>query len=189
MGILETARSARSVRRFEASRAVPREVLLGIVEAARFAPCGANLQQLRFSIVDHEGSRNELFPLLKWAAYLRDWAGPAPSERPSAYIVIHAPAEERPFTRMDVGIAAGYMMLSAREKGLGCCMILSFDRGGAALLLGSPAELPPILVLALGYPAEEVVIETAPHGGGLEYWRDMEGRHHVPKRSLEELIL
>jgi len=46
-----------------------------------------------------------------------------------------------------------------------------------------------LLVLALGKPAEPVVIEPLPPGGSFDYWRDSDGVHHVPKRSLEEIIL
>jgi nitroreductase len=189
MDVRDLARSARTVRRFRASQEIPPETLLGIVDAARLAPCGANLQMLRFVMLEKPSDRDALFPLLRWAAYLKNWPGPPESERPSAYIVILAPVEEKPFTRMDVGIAAGYMMLAAREQGLGCCMILSFDRQKAAEVLSPPDGLSPILVLALGYPAEDVVLETLAPGQSVEYWRDPEGRHHVPKRSLEDLIL
>jgi len=189
MTIAELAKKARSVRRFDTSREVSRELLLGLVDAARLAPCGANLQELRYSVIDDEGRRDALFPLLRWAAYLRDWEGPAPAERPASYIVIHSPASERPFTRIDAGIAAGYASLAARESGLGCCIILSFDREAASAVIGSPPETPPLLVLALGYPGEEVVLETLEPGGSVEYWRDPEGRHHVPKRRLQSVLI
>jgi hypothetical protein len=45
------------------------------------------------------------------------------------------------------------------------------------------------LVLALGEPAEEVVIDEVGEDGDIKYWRDDEGVHHVPKRSLDELIV
>ena len=54
-------------------------------------------------------------------------------------------------------------------------------------------EIPPrykiLLVLALGKPAETVTVETVGADGSIEYWRDADGIHHVPKRLLDELIL
>lgn len=40
--------------------------------------------------------------------------------------------------------------------------------------------------MALGYPAEKVVIES-PEGDNIRYWRDDTGVHHVPKRTLEDV--
>jgi len=45
-----------------------------------------------------------------------------------------------------------------------------------------------LLVLALGYPSEKVVIEEV-ENGNIKYWRDENDVHHVPKRRLDDLIL
>jgi hypothetical protein len=34
-----------------------------------------------------------------------------------------------------------------------------------------------------------VTLETVGPDGSIEYWRDADGVHHVPKRPLDELIL
>jgi hypothetical protein len=44
-------------------------------------------------------------------------------------------------------------------------------------------------VLALGKPNETVVLEEVGPDGDIKYYRDEEDVHHVPKRSLEELVL
>jgi hypothetical protein len=46
-----------------------------------------------------------------------------------------------------------------------------------------------LLVLALGKPKERVMIERVDASGDTRYWRDNEGVHHVPKRSLEDIII
>jgi nitroreductase len=87
---------------------------------------------------------------------------------------------------VDAGIAAAYMVLAARESGYGSCMLMSFDRKGVAQAAGSPEGYSPFLVVALGKPGEEVVLESA--GEDIEYYRDENGVHHVPKLQLKDIL-
>jgi len=34
-----------------------------------------------------------------------------------------------------------------------------------------------------------VILEPLGPDGDIKYWRDAEGRHHVPKRALDEIII
>jgi hypothetical protein len=68
-------------------------------------------------------------------------------------------------------------------------MIASVQREKLREALGIPGRYEILLVLALGKPRETVVIEKMGSDGDVKYWRDSEGRHHVPKRSLDEIIV
>ena len=52
-----------------------------------------------------------------------------------------------------------------------------------------PSELSARLVIAIGYPKEEVVIDEVSCTDNLKYYRDEENVHHVPKLKLEDVLL
>jgi nitroreductase len=80
-------------------------------------------------------------------------------------------------------------MLGAAEKGLGGCLIGSVNRPALreSLAIAEKYEIP--LVIALGKPAEKVVIEPLAADGDIKYWRDERSVHHVPKRALDDIII
>jgi nitroreductase len=179
----------RSYRRFYEEETVSEETLRKLVNLARLSGTGANLQSLKF-ILSNEPNRNAaIFEHLAWAGYLKDWPGPEEGERPSAYIIILGDTAISRTFGCDHGIAAQSILLGATELGLGGCMIGSIKRAelSAALQISSQYEI--LLVIALGKPKEQVVIETMGPDGSVKYWRDAQHVHHVPKRSLEEIIL
>jgi nitroreductase len=175
----------RSTRRFK-QEPIPVETLRDLVDLARLSASGANLQPLKFLLsTDPE----KIFPHLAWAGYIKDWPGPEEGERPSACIVILGDTAISRNFGCDHGIAAQSMMLGAVEKGLAGCMIGSVKREGLREALQIPSRYEILLVLALGKPAEEIVLENVGTDGDIKYWRDEAGVHHVPKRSLEEIIV
>lgn len=180
---------SRSYRRYDQPRRISPQLLTELIELSRYTPSAANLQNLRFRLIHTEEDCELLFPSLKWAGYLRYWDGPEPGERPSAYIIILAPANTTRFHHTDSGIVAQTIMLGAAEHGLGGCMLASVDKEVVREAFQMPDELDILLVLALGYPAETVVIEDVIDPDDIEYWRDEEGVHHVPKRLVTELIV
>lgn len=179
----------RSYRRFHEDETISSDTLKELIELARLSPSGANLQPLKYIISVNPETNAQIFPHLKWAGYLLDWTGPKQGERPSAYIIILGDSTITKKTGYDPGIAAQSIMLGAAEKGLGGCMIGSIDREGIAKELYIKEEYEILLVLALGKPKEEVLLEEITPQSGIRYWRDTEGKHHVPKRTLDELII
>jgi nitroreductase len=185
----DLVQSNRSYRRFDHSASIPMHTLEELVELARLCPSAANRQPLRFILSTAPADNEAIFACLKWAAYLTDWDGPSPAERPSAYIVMINATKEWDFAKFDLGIMAQTMLLGAAEKGLGGCMIGALDRERLRTHFSLAAEMDVSLVLALGKPVEEVRIVDVPEGGSIKYYRDDAGVHYVPKRGLTELIL
>ena len=178
----------RTVRRFHQAHRVKRAELLDLVNLARLSASGGNLQPLKF-ILSCDPQRNaRIFPCLAWAGYFKTWDGPVEGERPAAYIIILGDTTIRREFGCDHGIAAQSIMLGATAKGLSGCIIGSIKREHLRDALAIPVKYEILLVLALGRPVEKVVLESV-KAGDIKYWRDAKGRHHVPKRSLREIVL
>jgi len=183
------ARRTRSVRRFNEDRAIDRQTLVELIDLARLSASGGNKQPLKYILSCAASMNARIFPCLRWAAYLKDWLGPREGERPAAYIVILGDTAIRADCDRDLGIAAQSIMLGAAAMGLGGCMLDSINRRELRRIFGPLHGLEILLVIALGTPREEVVIETVGPDGDIRYWRDENGVHHVPKRQLEDIIV
>lgn len=179
----------RSCRRFHQDQPVSWATLESLVDLARLSASAANLQPLRFILSCNPEKNRRIFQCLGWAGYLPDWPGPADGEQPAAYIIILGDTSVARKFDVDCGIAAQSMLLGARDHGLAGCMIANIDRKKLRLLLNIPGLYKISLVLAIGSPKESVTIESMGPEGDVKYWRDRGGGHHVPKRSLSDLIL
>lgn len=179
----------RSYRRFFEDSKVNCDALRELIDLARLSASAANRQPLKYIISCAEGKNSVIFSNIAWAAYLKDWPGPPEGERPSAYIVLLGDKDISESFIWDAGISAQSILLGATEKGLGGCMIASINKNGLREALKIPEKFEIVLVIAIGKPKEKVVIEPVGNEGDIKYWRDTEGVHHVPKRSLDELII
>lgn len=188
MSLKDIIINTRSYRRFDESQVVEYKLLEDLVGLARLSASGANRQPLKFAFYNTPGDCARIFPTVLWAAYLKDWEGPAPGERPTAYILILGDKDITDGFGVDHGIAAQSMMLGATEAGLGGCMIASIRRDQLRGELHIPDRFEILLILALGKPVENVIIDDI-IDGDVKYWRDISNNHHVPKRSLKELIV
>jgi len=177
----------RSYRRFIETTKMTQDQLIKLVDLARLSPSSKNQQALRFMLIHDEKPCADLFDQLAWAGYIKDWAGPANGERPVAYIVIMGDNKLGKQFDTDVGIVAQSILLGAVEMGFGGCMIGSIKSQKVKEIFSIPDNLSVELVVALGEPIEKVVIEACKEGD-IRYWRDENEIHHVPKRSLQEII-
>ena len=179
----------RSYRRFHQDHAIELITLVELVDLARHSASSNNQQPLKFFLSADRETNATIFPCTRWAGSLEYWDGPEEGERPSAYIVILGDKNITEDFGVNHGIAAQSILLGATEKGLGGCMIGSVQRVVLHRELGLADHLHILLVIALGKPKETVVIDPLPPNGDVTYWRDDKEVHHVPKRSLEELIV
>ena len=179
----DLVKRARSYRRFDNSHIISIETMHDIIDTAHWTPSAANRQPICFFISNEKRKNDEIFPCLAWAAYLTDWQGPEPHEQPTAYIVLFTDNQFAPHLNFDPGIIAQTIQLAITEKELGACMIASFDKNKLKKALNLPENNVILLVIALGKPMEEVVLEEVERDASIKYYRDTHGVHHVPKKK------
>lgn len=188
MELRELILKNRSYRRFYQEENISKEQLSAWVDLARLSASGMNLQPLKYKLINTADKCNLVFEHLSWAGYLKDWSGPENGERPSAYIVMLGDTSIRPVFGVDPGIAAQSILLGAVESGFGGCIIGSVQKEALAKSLAIPKKFQILYVLALGKPKEIIRLETI-KDDSIQYYRDDAMVHHVPKRSLNEIIL
>lgn len=189
---IDMVKKNRSCRGYDISRRVTKDELLYMVDCARLSAASVNIQPLKYYLAWEEDEVSRIQPLTKWAKGLPQLELPHPGMEPAAFIVIchdtGIVGRSAVFMR-DVGIAAQTMLLAATEMDLGGCMIGSFDAGQVKAELVLPAELDPVLIVAVGKPAEQIVLTEAEPDGSVKYYRDADDVHYVPKRRLKDIVL
>ncbi len=186
MSVYELILKRRTIRRFK-PRPIPAELLNKLMNGARLAPSGANLQPLEFIIVNSTELVNKVFPTLKWAGYIAPAGNPPEGRRPMVYLIILINSEIKPKNgEVDTAAAIENMILTALEDGVGSCWLGSIDREQLRTMFDIPQKYRIDSVLALGYPDESPVVEEAKDS--IKYWKDDQGVLHVPKRKLTDIV-
>lgn len=184
----------RSVREFS-SREVPREVIDNCIKAAGTAPSGANMQPWHFVVVSDSDLKNRIREQAEkveaefyenrapdyWLQALeplgtnaqKPYLDDAPflivifSQRhtllPDGEIMKHYYVSE------SVGIATGMLITAIHQSGLACLTHTPSPMHFLRDLLGRPKHELPFLILAVGYPGENVKVPD------------------ITKKSLEEI--
>ena len=178
----------RSYRRFFEDVKISDKELKSWINLARLSPSARNMQSIRYKIVNDLDTNNKLFPLLKWAGYLEDWEGPIKGERPASYIIILNDEDLSDNYYCDDGIVSQSILLGAVESGFGGCIIAAINRPKLRELLNIDSKYKIVHLLALGKPKETVEVDNIVNND-IKYWRDEEKIHHVPKRSLDDLMV
>ena len=192
MEFVELVRKNRSYRGYNENRPVTREELTRLVECARLCPSSVNAQPLKYRLVWQKEEVARLQEKTNWAKALTSITLPHPGMCPTAFIVIcqdtGIDASLKRYQK-DVGIVAQTMLLGAVEMGLGGCIIGNFTAGEVRQVLALPEAMAPLLVVAIGEPAETVVLTEVGPDGSVQYYRDENDVHYVPKRALEDILI
>ena len=190
--MIDLVKKNRSYRGYNHDRKVTKEELLELADCARLTASSVNIQPLKYYLAWEEEEVARIQALTSWARALPQMTLPHPGMEPTAFIVICQDTKiSNALQRFlkDVGIVAQTMLLAATEKGLGGCMIGSFRPEKVSAELGLPDNLVPLLIVAIGEPAEEIVLTEIEDGENTNYYRDGNDVHYVPKRRLEDIVL
>ena len=79
MNVYDAIMKRRTIRKFEQKK-VSRKDLEKLVDCARVAAYGANMQPLKFAIADNEEMLKKIYPSTKWAGALTDGTAPDGSD-------------------------------------------------------------------------------------------------------------
>jgi len=139
-----------SCRHYE-DKPIEEKKLEAVLEAARQAPSAKNLQDWRFVVVTDREMRKKLAAAANGQTFLED----AGAIIVACTVSNHVMRCGQAIGPIDVSIALEHMCLQATELGLATCWIGSFYPDKVKPLVGIPADVNIIELLAVGYPSDE----------------------------------
>lgn len=150
--LISLMRARYSCRDYDTTRRPSQDEISKVLEAARIAPSACNRQPWMFLVVENDEGREAVI-----RSYERQWIRTAP-----AFIIAlgdhseawHRGYDNKDHTDVDVSIAVEHMCLAAASLGLGSCWVCNFDAEAIRRDFDIPAELEPVAILPIGYPAD-----------------------------------
>lgn len=150
MNFTELAGKRYSCKKYD-GRPVEREKLQQLLEAARLAPTAKNLQEQRIYVIESEEGLRKIDALTP-CRYGASTVLLLAFDRDN---VFHYPGGKRDSGIEDASIVATHLLLAAADAGLNSCWVNFFDPEKAAELFGLPENEEVLMLLDLGYAAEE----------------------------------
>lgn len=160
MSIIEIIKNRRSIRKYK-KEDIPYEKILGILEAARWAPSSGNLQNWYFIIVKDPEKREKISEIAD-----QEFIKNAP-----VLIVVCSDTESvkyyygekgKIYAIQNIAAAIQNILLKAYEDGYGTCWIGSFDEDKIKELLGVPKNIEVHAIITLGIPDESPASNRKP---------------------------
>lgn len=155
MDFMKIAGARQSCRKYDSEKAVEKEKLLSVLEAARLSPSACNGQPYHITVC--QGDLAKKVAEATTGAGMNRFAPQAPimlviSEE--SYVqsaAIGSKIKKNDYRSIDIGILAAYITAEAVCQGLATCILGWFDDGKIRSLCG--LDSPVRLVITLGYAA------------------------------------
>lgn len=148
MDVKKAIKSRRTVRAFK-DKPIPDDVLVDILETARWSPSPVNSQPWRFIVIKNTETLKELVSYAKYGSHL--------AEAPLAVAVVATPLESHHWyneieeNKYAGAVVASNIMLAAWEKGIGTGWV-SLERSKVHSILDVPENHTVVALLTMGYP-------------------------------------
>ncbi len=185
MEFMEVATNRRTIRRYKQVQVLDKD-LTYMIDMGRRVSCSANIQALRYIIIQNKSLVNDLFETTSWAGFVTPRRTPEFGKNaPLTFIAIYTPGEKGEVIHADAGAAIQAMQFAACDVGLGTCWIGAFNKKRASEILQIPAESRLLYLLAVGYPDEEPVQDDISLDDSAKYYLDDADVLHVPKYKVE----
>ena len=154
MDVFEAIRGRRSIRSYRRED-LPEELMIKLIDCARWAPSAGNLQPWEFVIVKEDSTKKALARASLGQYFIAE-----------APVVIVVCADQRRsgwgygkrgvqlYCLQDTAAATQNLLLAAHALGLGACWVGAFDEEEVATILQLPKGMRPVAIVPVGYPAE-----------------------------------
>ncbi len=187
MEFCELLKKRRTVRRFKQVQVFDKDIRY-ILEAARLASCGGNVQKLRYIVVQDKQLVKDVFENTAWAGLVSPKRSPELGKNaPLTFIAITAPRDTGGVIQANAGAAVQSMELAAVDAGLGACWIGAYKKENVEKILELPEHEEILYLLAVGYPDEDPVHEDIDLDESMKYYLDDEDVLHVPKFKIDAI--
>jgi len=158
--LLKTIKERRSVRRYQ-DKVIPIQIVKELKEALIWAPSAGNLQARKFYFIFNPEIKNKIAE--NASAKNKMIMSQAP-------LVIVACTDEVKIEKFgergknvylitDIASSLQNATLAAHENGLGSCWLGNFSQEAVREILNLPANLCPLMILSVGYPAETPTVK------------------------------
>lgn len=151
MNFLDLAKKRHSCRKY-LDKAVEKEKIENILEAAHVAPTAANKQPHKIIVVQEKDNLEKLGASANF--YKAPLAFIICGDTQDAWI---RPFDEKNFADVDITIVTDHMMLEATEQGLNSLWVCFFDPEKVKKDFNIPAHYSVLSVLAVGYSAVDAL--------------------------------
>jgi len=126
------------------------EQLLSLLEAARWAPSGGNVQPWNFVIAAREDEPTFARLLNSLAEGNQVWARHAPLLILAVAQIEREPGKPNPYALYDLGQAVAHLSVQATALGLRVHQMAGFDQEQARSAFAIPSDYTPVTVVAVG---------------------------------------